>query len=163
MLKHGSHLTISLLDLSAREIAVNHNMHRAMKSAMKRPAASELPGVVPSTRMKPMKRAKKSHVGDGDNADAPIGNATLTAAAIEARGLNEKIDLLKKGNVAGDIFMKSLKRTETPAGWKRFEFGHGKSSEATRGWDDMKTLGRGENKDQKKDVAHRVLEGGHLW
>ena len=107
---------------------------------------------------------KKSQVGADDNADAAVGTATLTAAAIEARGLNDKIDLLKKGKVDGDRFMKSLKPTEAQACWKRFEFGRGKSPEASHGWEDMKKLGRGENKDQnKKDVAHRVFEGGHLW
>lgn len=112
------------------------------KPASKRPAAAPLPQ---PKAMKCMKSAKNDEREDSDDEQEP-----LTAAAIEKRGLNQKIDLLKKGKIDDKGFLDSLNPKDTQACWKRFEFGRGKNPEARDAWDDMKKLGRGENKDQKK-------------
>jgi hypothetical protein len=79
-----------------------------------------------------------------------VAHTELTSEALKAHDLNTKIDMLKTGKCGDHTFMESLDTKELTACWKRFEFGRSKSDVAKEHWDAMKTMGRGENKDQKK-------------
>ena len=79
-----------------------------------------------------------------------VPHTELTSEALKQHDLNTKIDMLKTGECGDHTFMESLDPKEMMACWKRFEFGRSKSDVAKEHWDAMKTLGRGENKDQKK-------------
>ncbi len=94
------------------------------------------------------KKPARSMPSDGGH--DTVASPALTAETLEQRDLQTKINMYKSGKVGGDHFLASLAPNDQQACWKRFEFHRAKSQEASSAWGELKQVGRGHNKDQKK-------------